>query len=104
MNRRLKTLEKTVVLVSLPLTKIKAEVLGRIYKVYGRILIETLEYMWNNNITSWTRAKKVLYRKFRKKYEDIPSITFMRLYVMLLRGLRVLGSLGREDWLRLISL
>ena len=72
-ERQLKTLEKTVVLVSLPLTKIKAKVLGRIYQVYGRILIETLEYMWNNNITSWTRAKKVLYRKFRKKYGDIPS-------------------------------
>jgi len=29
--------------------------------------------MWSNNISSWTKAKKVLYKKFREKYLDIPS-------------------------------
>jgi len=73
LNKQLKTLERTVVLTSLPLTKAKVEVLSHVYQVYGRILTEALEYMWNNNITSWVKAKKTLYKRFRKKYPDIPS-------------------------------
>ncbi len=71
MNKQSKTLERTVVLVSLPLAKAKINTLKHIYEVYGRILTETLEYMWNNS--SWTKAKKILYKKFREKYPDIPS-------------------------------
>ena len=73
MNKQSKTLERTVILVSLPLTKSKIEALTRIYQVYGRMLAEALEYMWRNDITSWTKAKKLLYRLFREKYPDIPS-------------------------------
>jgi len=73
LNKRLKTLERTVILTSLPLTKSKVVVLSYVYQVYGRILTEALEYMWNNNITSWVKAKKTLYKRFRKKHPDIPS-------------------------------
>ncbi len=73
MNKQSKTLERTVVLVSLPLTKTKINILKHIYEVYGKILAEALEYMWNNNISSWTKAKKILYRMFREKYPNIPS-------------------------------
>ena len=73
MNKQLKTLERTVALQSPPLTKTKTDALRYIYQVYGRILVETLEYTWSNNTASWTRAKKVLYKKFREKYHDIPS-------------------------------
>jgi len=73
LNRQLKTLERTVVLQSPHLTKTKTDALRYIYQVYGRILVEALEYMWSNNTVSWTRAKKVLYKRFREKYPDIPS-------------------------------
>ena len=73
MNKQLKTLERTVVLQSPPLTKTKTDALMYIYRVNGEMLVEALEYMWGNNTTSWTRAKKVLYKKFREKYPDIPS-------------------------------
>ncbi len=73
MNEQSKILERTVILVSLPLTKAKIKVLNYIYQVYGRILAEALEYMWSNNISSWTKAKKTLYKKFRGRYSDIPS-------------------------------
>ena len=71
MSKQLKTLEQTVVLVSLPLTKIN--ILKHIYEVYGKVLTKALEYMWSNNISSWTKAKKMLYKKFREKYPNIPS-------------------------------
>jgi len=29
--------------------------------------------MWNNNVASWTKAKKLLYRKFRERCPDIPT-------------------------------
>lgn len=73
MNEQLKTLEKTVVLVSLPLTKTKVNTLNYISQVYRKILAEALEYMWSNNISSWTKAKKILYKRFREKYPIIPS-------------------------------
>ncbi len=73
MSMHSKTLERTVVLVSLLLTKAKVEVLSYIYQVYGRILAEALEYMWSNNISSWVKAKKALYRRFRVEYPSIPS-------------------------------
>ena len=73
MNKQLKTLERTVVLVSLLLTRTKLEALNYIYQVYGRILTEALEYMWSNSISSWIKAKKLLYKRFREKYPNIPS-------------------------------
>ena len=73
MNKQSKTLERVVALVSLPLTKTKINTLKHIYQVYGRILAEALEYMWSNNINSWTKAKKILYKRFREKYPSIPS-------------------------------
>jgi len=73
LNKQLKTLERTVILTSLPLTKAKVEVLSYIYRVYGKILVEALEYMRSNNITSWVKVKKILYRRFREKYPDVPS-------------------------------
>ncbi len=73
MNTQSKTLERTIVLVPLPLTNSKLEALTRLYQVYGRILVEALEYMWENNITSWVKAKKILYRGFRKRFPNIPS-------------------------------
>ncbi len=73
MSRQSKTLERSVVLVSLPLTKTKVEILSYIFQVYGRILAEALEHMWDNSISSWTRAKKLLYKTFRERYPDIPS-------------------------------
>jgi len=73
LNRQSKTLKRTVVLVSLPLTKTKINILSYIYQVYGKILTEILEYMWNNNVASWTKAKKLLYRKFRERCPDIPT-------------------------------
>ena len=73
MNKQSKILERTVVIISLPLTKTKINILSYIYHVYGRILTEALEYMWNNNITSWIRARKILYKRFREKYPDVPS-------------------------------
>ena len=73
MNKQSKTLERTVILVSLPLTKSKVEVLTYVYHVYGKILVEAVDYMWRNNMASWTKAKKLLYRRFRGRYPDIPS-------------------------------
>jgi len=73
LNKQSKILRRTVVLVSPLLTKTKIETLSYIYHVYGRILSETLEYMWRNRLTSWTKAKKTLYKLFREKYPDIPS-------------------------------
>ena len=73
MSKQLKTLEQTVVLVSLPSTKTKINILKHIYEVYGKVLTKALEYMWSNNISSWTKAKKMLYKKFREKYPNIPS-------------------------------
>ncbi len=73
MNKQSKTLKRTVILVSPPLTKSKIETLTRIYQVYGEILVEALEYMLRNNVTSWMKSKKLLYRLFREKYPDIPS-------------------------------
>jgi len=73
LNKQSKTLERTVILTSLPLTKARVEILSYVYHIYGRILIETLEYIWSNDITSWVKAKKILYREFREKYPDIPS-------------------------------
>ncbi len=50
MNKQSKTLERTVILVSLPLTRSKIEALTHIYHVYGRILVEALEYRSNLSI------------------------------------------------------
>ena len=72
LNKQLKTLERTIVLVSLPLTKTKIDIFNYVSQVYGKILAEALEYMWNN-ISPWTKAKKMLYKKFREKYPNIPS-------------------------------
>jgi len=73
LNRQLKTLERTVVLQSAPLTRAKADALRYIYQVYGRSLAEALEYVWSNSLYSWTSAKKALYKRFRELYPDIPS-------------------------------
>ncbi len=73
MKKLSKTLERTIVLASLSLTKVKVDCLNHVYQVYGEILKESLEYMWSNNISSWTKAKKLLYRRFREKYPKIPS-------------------------------
>ena len=73
MNKQSKTLKRTVILVSLPLTRTKVEVLSYIYQIYGIILSEVLDYMWSNNITSWIKVKKMLYKRFREKYPNIPS-------------------------------
>ncbi len=59
MNRQSKTVERTVVPVSLPLTRSRLEALNYIYQVYGRILAETLEYMWKSNIPSVVFTKEV---------------------------------------------
>ncbi len=73
MSKRLKTLKRTIVLQSQPLTRSRIDALMYIYKVYGEVLVEAIEYMWRNNITSWTKAKKSLYKLFRERYPDIPS-------------------------------
>jgi len=73
LNKQSKTLKRTIVLPSPPLTKTKIDVLRYIYQVYGRILVEVLDYMWSNSIASWTKAKKLLYRRFREEYPDVPS-------------------------------
>ncbi len=73
MKKLSKTLERTIVLVSLPLTKVKVDYLHHVYQVYGEILKESLEYMWSNNVSSWTKTKKLLYKRFREKYPSIPS-------------------------------
>ena len=73
MNKQSKTLERTVVLTSLPLTKAKVEALSYVYQIYGKILAETLEHMLRNNVTSWAKAKKILYKSFRERYPNIPS-------------------------------
>ncbi|MEM0035414.1 MAG: hypothetical protein QXJ03_04805 [Desulfurococcus sp.] len=73
MSKRSKTLEKTVVLSSPPLTKTKLEALSYVYRAYGEILVEALEYMLKNNTVSWTKAKKNLYKAFREKYPELPS-------------------------------
>jgi len=66
-------LERTVVLVSLPLTKKKVRILKRVYNVYGEILVGVVEYMWSNKVGSWLGAKRNLYWKFREKYPNVPS-------------------------------
>ncbi|MGC9122255.1 MAG: RNA-guided endonuclease InsQ/TnpB family protein [Thermogladius sp.] len=73
MSRRSKTLEKTVVLVSPPLTRRKLEVLGYVYRAYGDILVESLEYMLSKGTTSWMKARKELYKVFRERYRELPS-------------------------------
>jgi len=73
LSKQLKILERTVVITSPPLTKNKIDSLSYIYRVYGEILVEAVDYMWGNNITSWTKVKKKLYAMFRGRYPDIPS-------------------------------
>ncbi len=73
MNKQSKTLKRTIVLISLPLTKTKIDILNYVSQVYGKTLAEALEYMWSNNISSWAKAKKILYRNIREKYPNIPS-------------------------------
>jgi len=73
LSKQLKTLERTVVITSPPLAGGKVSVLSYIYRVYGEILVEAVDYMWRNRIASWTRAKKKLYAMFRTRYPDIPS-------------------------------
>lgn len=73
MNERLKILKRTVVVTSQHLTKSKAGVLSYIYQIYGKILVEAVDYVWNNNVMSWTKVKKILYKRFREEYPDIPS-------------------------------
>jgi len=73
LSKQLKILERTVVITSPPLAGGKVSVLSYIYRVYGEILIEAVDYMWRNRIASWTRAKKKLYAMFRTRYPDIPS-------------------------------
>ncbi|MEM3204591.1 MAG: hypothetical protein QW232_10355, partial [Saccharolobus sp.] len=63
----------TVVLVSPRITGKKANSLYHIYKTYGEILKEALDYMYLKGVTSWKKAKKELYRYFREKYPDLPS-------------------------------
>ena len=66
-------LERTIVLVSPKLTKRKLSVLSRVYKAYGEILREALDYMYSKNVASWVKVKKELYRYFREKYSELPS-------------------------------
>jgi len=73
LSRQLKILKRTVVLTSPPLTKNKISILSYIYQIYGRILVEALEFMLRENTSSWIKAKKLLYNTFRAKYPDIPS-------------------------------
>ncbi|MCE4621620.1 MAG: DUF3510 domain-containing protein, partial [Desulfurococcales archaeon] len=73
MSRQSKTLDRTVILTSPPLTKAKMEALSYIYQAYGRILVEALEYMSSTGVTSWKKVKKLLYRRFREKFPSIPS-------------------------------
>ncbi len=97
MNKQLKTLERTVVLVSLPLTRTKISTLNYIYQVYGKILAEAQEHMWSNSISSWIKAKKLLYRRFREKYPDIPSHYIHEAIRDASRESRALGSSRRKD-------
>jgi len=73
LSEQLKTLKRTAVITSPPLTKNKIDGLSYIYRVYGEILIEAVDYMWRSNVTSWMKAKKKLYNMFRAKYPGIPS-------------------------------
>jgi len=73
LSKQLKTLERTVVITLPPLARSKVSALSYIYRVYGEILAEAVDYMWRNRITSWTRAKKLLYQRFKEEYPDIPS-------------------------------
>lgn len=36
-------------------------------------MVEFLECMWRNGISSWIKAKRILYRKFRERCPDIPT-------------------------------
>jgi len=73
LNKQSKTLKRTIVLQSQPLTRSKIDALMYIHRVYGEMLVEAVEYMWRNNIASWAKAKRELYELFREKYPDIPS-------------------------------
>ncbi|MEM0172865.1 MAG: transposase [Thermoproteota archaeon] len=64
---------KTVELVSLRLTAKKAEALSYVYKVYGEMVKEAVNVMYQKGTTSWLRGIKELYRYFREKYPDLPS-------------------------------
>jgi hypothetical protein len=96
LSRQLKTLERTIVLQSAVLTKAKADALMYIYRVYGEMLVEALEYTWMSNTTSWTRAKKVLYKKFRENIPISHRTTYTKLFATLLRGLRASRSSRRR--------
>ena len=68
-----KKITKTVELVSLRLTAKKAEALSYVYKVYGEMVKEAVNVMYQKGTTSWLRGIKELYRYFRAKYPDLPS-------------------------------
>ncbi|MEM4686431.1 MAG: transposase [Zestosphaera sp.] len=73
MKNQPENLERTVVLVSPDLTSKKLTVLSYVYKAYGEMLREALEYMYSKGTTSWVKAKKELYRYFREKHPELPS-------------------------------
>ncbi|MEM3681565.1 MAG: zinc ribbon domain-containing protein [Metallosphaera sp.] len=64
---------RTVAVVSPRLTKRKLDALSHVYKLYGQVVKETVDYMYAKGITSWIKAVKELYKHFREKYPDLPS-------------------------------
>ncbi|MEM0297801.1 MAG: transposase, partial [Zestosphaera sp.] len=73
MKNRPEILERTVVLVSPELTSKKLTVLSYVYKAYGEMLREAIDYMYTKGTTSWVKAKKEPYKYFREKYPELPS-------------------------------
>lgn len=73
LERLLKTLTRTVVLVSPPLTRRRLEILKHVYEIYGSMLREALDYAHSKNIASWMSVKKELYKYFREKHKELPS-------------------------------
>ncbi len=64
---------RIVVVPNLVLTKRKYMVLRELTEIYGKLLIEAVDYALRNYIKSFTGLKKHLYRRFRNRYPQLPS-------------------------------
>lgn len=67
------SLERTVVVPSLTLTRRKYEILRELEESYRQILVELVDYGFKNGIKSFIRLKKYKYRELRARYPLLPS-------------------------------
>ncbi len=63
----------TVIVPSIVLSKRKYEVLIELKELYGRMVVELVEYGFKNGVKSFTGLKRHIYRKLREKFSLLAS-------------------------------